>query len=234
MRSIDKRFFTALSFVMLQICCAVSQRPKDNIKIVCSAALLDYQYEQRKQEYIKGLSTIQSYGYQPYVIEACVIEKGKKRPTFLDDYVFPERLFYSSVHNSALKNRGVNEAVTMLEGFKYFAFNDEDMIIKVTARYVLKTDFFITYVEEHPECDAFVQFAPNGYVITGCFAMRYKYFKNMLETLDLESLEKDFRCLEADVGEYVRQMKRNGAKIQNMPRMDLWTRWALDDRIVLY
>jgi len=208
-----------------------AQRSKDDLKIVCSAAIIENDYEKRKEEYIKGLSLVKHYGYEPYVIEAC----KKCGPTFLDDYVLSDRIFYSSVHNSALKNKGVNEAMTMLEGLNYFAFNDDDMIIKVTARYYLVSDYFIKLVENNPTYDVFVLIAENGYAITGCFAMRYKYFKNMLETLDLTSLEKEFRCLEADVANYIRKIenKRN-ARVMKVKKLDLLARWALDGRIVRY
>jgi hypothetical protein len=210
------------------------QRPKNSIKVVCSAALIERDYERRKQEYIKGLSIIRGYGYEPYVIEAC----AKHGPTFLETCVLPGRVFYSSVNNPKLKNKGVNEAATMLEGFYHFAFNDDDMIIKVTARYYLVSDYFITLAEENPECDAFVLMDPiypgSGNVITGCFALRYKYFKEMFETLDFVGLEKEFRCLETDVARYIQKIEKQGAKIMRVKKLDLLARWALDGREVLY
>jgi hypothetical protein len=93
-------------------------------------------------------------------------------------------------------------------------------------------------VEENPECDAFVLMDPiypgSGNVITGCFALRYKYFKEMLETLDLVGLEKELRCLESDVARYIEKIEKQCVKIERVKKVDLLARWAFCGQELFY
>jgi len=114
------------------------------------------------------------------------------------------RIFHAQTSNPRLKNKGVNEASTILEGCNYFGFDDNDMIVKITGKYPLNSDFLIQMIQKNPEYDAFVKLDPHGQVFTGCFAMRYKYFKQMLEQLDLTYMERYMISIEREVANYLR------------------------------
>ena len=107
--------------VMFMIVVCYANLSLSQLRIVCTAALLQDKFEMRKNEYIKCFQILAMYGYKnPYIIEAL---KGKG-PTFLDRY--SSNVFYSKAHDFNVKdirNKGINEARTLLDGFKHFNFH---------------------------------------------------------------------------------------------------------------
>ncbi len=183
-----------------------------HVKIVFTSALIDFNYAIRQEEYISSMIILNNYGYQPYVIETCKTSP----PSFFENYT--HHVFYSNVNDYSLINKGVNEARAMIEGFKHYQFDDEDMIIKLTGRYFFHSRQFLDVVETHPEIDASVKFCAaypvvNGRVFTGCFAMRCKYFKEMLQQLDFVKMEEELIDLEVEVARYIHRMEEKGCKI---------------------
>jgi hypothetical protein len=174
-------------------------------RLVLSAALTDAHYEFRKQQYLESFNLLASYGCRDfYIVEAL----KKQGPTFLEDYT--KNVFYATVDNPRLRNKGINEALTLLEGFLHFGFDPEDMIIKMTGRYHLLSDFFLKLVENNPDYDAVVKFDYVGQVHTLGFAMRCKYFIDMFTHIDYNAMERNFTNIEEEVGKYVRRSMENG------------------------
>ena len=176
-------FWTIFCYSQMHDKVELHSTDKAKVVIICTAALIESNYQMRKQEYVFSISLLKDYGYEPYVFEAC----KSSPPSFFENYT--KNVFYSNVNDYRLINKGVNEARSLIEGFKHYSFDDETMIIKLTGRYWLNSPIFINVVESHPEVDAFVRFKedfpiPNGYVFTGCFAMKHKHFKAMLDQLD--------------------------------------------------
>ena len=153
-----------------------------HIKIICTAALLENQYEQRKQEYMKAIQAVRHCGFMPFIVESC-----QKGPSFLDELV--ESVWYAKTNNTRLRNKGVNEVKSLLSFFNQFKFEPEDIIVKITGRYILLDDSFFRFIAEHLDGDAFVKYFDDQ-VFTGCFAVRYKYFIDFLWQLDLENMER--------------------------------------------
>ncbi len=177
---------------------SVKSKEKPQIRIILSAALLDSEFDVRKGHYIKSINALREYGYEnPYIVDS-VKPKG---PTFLDDY--STHVLYSHVNDARLLNKGVNEASSLIAAFKHFDFNDDDMIIKMTGRYYFASRNFLDAVEQNPNVDAFVRVEKNGNILTGCFGLRCKYFKEMLDSINLERMEKDLVCIETLVGNYL-------------------------------
>lgn len=173
------------------------------VKILYTAALIDFDYKSRKQEYIKTLNILRDYGYsEPYIVEA--IKRGPL--TFLNDYSC--NVIYSNVNNPGLGNKGVNEAKSIKEAFKKINFNDNDMIVKITGRYYFTSNEFLKTVEDHPSIDAFVTTDSSGQVFTGCFALRYKFFKEMLDQLDYAKMEREMINIEQEVAWYLKKISR--------------------------
>ncbi len=193
-------------------------RMRQGIRVLATTALLDNQYEQRKSEYEKGIEVVNSFGYEPYIVEA-ITASG---PTFLDD--LSDTVFYSNVNDASLRNKGVNEARSMRAALEHFGFSDDDMIIKVTGRYRYNSDYFIRCVEDHPDIDCVVCKDEYGQVRTCCFALRCKYFKEMLKQLDLEKMEREMINIELEVASY---LKRNiHIKVFEVPKIDMTCRIA--------
>ncbi len=192
---------------------------KPKIVIVCTSALIVDNYEMRQQEYAQALSRLREYGYEPYVFEA----RKLRSPSFLEEY--SNHVFYSNVHNYQVRNKGINEATSMLAGINHYQFDDETMIIKTTGRYWLNSRLFLDIVENHPEMDAIVRFSgaypPDSYVITGCFAMRCKYFKEMLEQLDLVKMEQQWISIECEVADYICKMEEQGCSVMRVDKIDM-------------
>lgn len=179
------------------------------VRIILTAALLDNEFDVRKGHYIKSLDILKGYGYpNPYIVDA-IKPKG---PTFLDDY--SSNVLYSYANDASLLNKGVNEAKSLIAAFDHFNFNAEDTIVKMTGRYYFASRNFLTAVEQNPDIDAFVHLEQNGNVRTSCMAMRGKYFKGFLDSLDLERMEKDLVCIETAMSNYlIRACAEHGMKV---------------------
>ena len=174
-------------------------RRNSNVKIMYTAALLDRHFEARKQEYIHSLEILSQLGCEAYIVEAI----KKVGPTFFDEYC--SNVFYAQSNNPRLRNKGINEASTMLEGCNHFDFEDEDMIIKLSGRYYFESDLLFEAIKEHPGYDAFARFDRHGQVHACCFAMRYKYFKHMLEQLNFANMEKRMINIEREIANYLKK-----------------------------
>lgn len=190
------------------------------IRVVCTTALIPLNYEMRKEEYIRSMDTLKSYGYEPYIMEAI----HPFSPSFFDEYT--QHVYYSNVNNPKLVNKGVNEARSMMEGFDFYEFDDDDMIVKLTGRYRLISRDFLQIVEDHPEVDVFVKCDPGypkplGKVFTGCFAIRYKFFKELLENLDLEKMERELIDIEVEVANFAQKLKARGDRVMYLDKVGM-------------
>jgi len=190
---------------------------KKKVKFLCTAAILDNYYNERKKEYIKSLEAISKLGYEPYVVESCITG-----PSFLDEY--SSYVHYPKINNFKLRNKGVNEARALIEAFKYFDFDDDDMIIKMTGRYRLADSYFVKMVELNIDADAVARYwvKPNG-IFSGCFALKGKCFKDLLKNIDLEMMEKEWRTsIEVVIGNYLKKLKENGGKVVYLDKVHVW------------
>lgn len=213
--------------IILAVC---SIQTDAKIYIVSTAALLTNQARHREKEYIQAVRIIKKIGFTPYIIEAC----KKKGPTFFERYT--PHVFYSTMNDPALHNKGVNEGRTMLEGLKSFHFEDDDIIIKTTGRYYFISDYFIRTVKNNPTIDAFfLLIANNQQVLTSCFAMRYKHLITMLEDIDYENMELQNISLETICADYIKSAHQQNSmrvlfvdKVDIQGRMFFWGETSID------
>jgi hypothetical protein len=210
------------------------------LRIVSTAALISDDYSSRKSEYIESILRLNKFGYDPYIIEA-ILSTG---PSFLDDYC--QNVFYSKAHDFSvtdIRNKGINEARTLIDGLNYFDFHPDDMIIKLTGRYLLKSDQFIKQVENNPDIDVFIKYIHLDYIksptnedgswpITAIFAMRFCYMIEMLESLDYQKMEQNFSYLENEVYKYLERKLQDGSgiRIKQVPILNLTARVIGDGR----
>lgn len=174
-------------------------------------------YEIRKNQYLESFSILKNLGFSEfYIVEAC----KKVGPTFLEDY--SRNVFYASCNDTSLKNNGVNESKTLLEGMYHFQFDPEDMIIKFVARHHFLSDYFFKIVMNNLEYDAFVKDAHDGHNIhTLCYAMRCKYFVEMFENIDYEAMERQKINIEHELFKYInRKVKEGNFKVFYVDRLD--------------
>lgn len=187
------------------------------IRLVLTTALTDSYYEFRKEQYIKSLEIMNQYGYNnPYVVESL----KKTGPTFLES--FSSNVFYAQNNNPQLRNNGINEAVTLLEASYHFNFEPEDMIIKLTGRYHLLSDYFLRLVENQPEYDAFVKVNEDGNVFILGFAMKCKYLQEMYNSIDYNSAEHERIPMEYKTGDYIkRKVKEGNFNVYYVKKLDV-------------
>lgn len=187
------------------------------IRLMLTVALTNNHAEFRKQQYIKSLNIFAQYGYpNPYIVEAL----KKHGPTFLDDY--SNNVFYATTNNPLLQNNGINEALTLKEASYHFNFAPDDMIIKLTGRYHLLSDYFLKLVENNPQYDAFVKVNEDGNVFILGFAMKCKYLQEMYNTIDYHSAEYQHIPMEYKTGDYIkRKVKEGNFKVFYVKKLDI-------------
>lgn len=190
---------------------------KQKIKILYTSALISRKFEERKNEYIRCLELLDSYGYKDRIY---VVESGPYTPLSFFD-VYCDHLLYANTNDTSLINKGINEAKASLAAFDYFAFDDDDMIVKITGRYLFNDDHFLRLVEAHPEVDAYGSFHPVLGVVTGCFAMRYKYYKRMLKSLDFEEMERNLVNIEKELEKFLKIMESENAKVVYLDKIGI-------------
>lgn len=176
-----------------------------SVKILYTAAIINKHYEMRKEEFLHCLKTLQAFGYEPYIVESIC-----QAPTFFDNYT--KQILYTQTNNPSLHNKGVNEAISMAAGMRNF--DDNDMIVKISGRCYFTSDKFLRQIEQDPEADAFVKYDPQGQVFTGCFALRAKYLKELLASINYTVMETHMINFEKIVAQYIENIKRRGAKIR--------------------
>lgn len=176
------------------------------IHFLCTAALIDIKYEKRKQDYIHAFSILHSYGFVPYIVESC---KPVETQSFLNEY--SNNVLHTNTNDATIGNKGVNEFRSILAALNHFAFDDNDIIVKMTGRYFFKNSYFIDYITAHPEIDAFIRrggqpgdFVGPNHIFTGCFAMRVKHLKTMVENMDFQTMIEENQPVEAIVADYIR------------------------------
>lgn len=195
----------------------LQQHTHPRVKILLSAALIDVHYEFRKQQYIESINKFARYGYMDvYIVEAI----KKHGPTFLDDY--SKNVFYATANDSNFRNNGINEARTVLEGSYYFNFDPEDMILKMTGRYLLLSDYFITMVENNLDYDALIKVNKQGDMATLCYAMKCKWLREMYEQMDYDTMEKKWINVETEAAHYInRKITQGEFKVLFVDKLDV-------------
>ena len=202
------RYFSRVIFAFLLFC--IPQHAHSTIKVLYTAAIIDKHYKMRMDEYIYSLKTLQAFGYEPYIVES-VKSHG---PTFFDEYA--KYICYTGTSNPRLRNKGVNEFISIAKAFEKYQFDDDDMIVKISGRCYFACDMFLKNIEKKPEIDAFVKYDRNRQVFTGCFALRAKYFKELLANIDFQAAERHMINLERIVADHIIKMSKQGAHIEEI------------------
>lgn len=175
---------------------------QSEVHVMYTSALISNDYDKRKEEYLASIEAMRSYGYEPWIIEATNINSS-----FYDQLT--DQIFYPQKNDSSLRNKGVNETMCMRGTLEHLPFQDEDIVVKLTGRYLLYKRDFLTLIENsESEYDAYVSygkhFVGSDHIFTGCFAMRWKYFRKIIEELDVERAEREYISVEQLFAEFIR------------------------------
>jgi hypothetical protein len=175
----------------------------EQIHVIYTSALIPKQFEQRKQEYLKSFYQLKAFGFEPWIIEATKINSS-----FFDQIT--NQVLYPQTNDLTLRNKGVNETMSMRASLPYLHFADDDIVLKMTGRYFIKDRFFIDSIQAtSSDYDVWGCFGKNfvgkGHLFTGCFAMRWKYLKKIISEMDLEVAEKDYIAVEKLIGDFIHE-----------------------------
>jgi len=116
-------------------------------------------YDIRKKEYLHAIST--SISYFPVEINPIIVENSSASPTYLDNFKHNGEnipVLYTGNNDQNINNKGVIELFDIKDVIQHFSIKDDDIIIKLTGRYILKSPLFLNEVIKHPEISAFIKF----------------------------------------------------------------------------
>ena len=126
------------------------------------------------------------------------IECVRNSNSFIEEY---NPVFYPNVNNPEFKNTGANWGRAVEEFIIHHDIHEE-FIAHVTGRYHLKDRHFFDTIEKNSEYDVFAKDDGHSQYITGCFAMRAKYFIDWIHQTDWNWLNAAMINLEKSVWNY--------------------------------
>lgn len=109
--------------------------------------------------------------------------------------------------------------MSMLIGLLQFDFKPDDMILKVTGRYVLEDNQFVKYVEQNKDADVIARVWCDFDAYTGYYGIKYKCLLDMFEYFffTYDNVSKNF-AVEHALGNYI-NMNKNTLKIIKIPKL---------------
>lgn len=189
---------------------------------------------ERRDRYIYAIS--ETLKILPECIKPIIVENNGERLTYLDNFSTNTNnkvpIIYTNNNSLQFKSKGANEILDIKEIIERFNILDDDIIIKLTGRYRIKSPYFFEEVINNQiSFDAFVKFFGTCSLqfekydcILGCYAIRTKYIKlfnhNMIE---------NYKSAEIAFARYIRF---SGATLKEMNKLDLECCFAEDKRIL--
>jgi hypothetical protein len=178
----------------------------------------------RKNKYIEAITATLSL-IKDMEIKPIVVENNGLRNTYLDELGCD--ILYTNNNNLETPHKGVNELQDIKDVIEKYKIQDDDMIIKLTGRYVpLKNTFFKNVLDSH--VDALVkfynvcalQFMPEDCVL-GLFAIRSRYLRDF-----------KYQCKFSPEVEFARFVKSSGCSLAEIQMLDLRCCFADNLRIL--
>jgi hypothetical protein len=161
------------------------------IRIVLSTALIDdnISTEDRIDEYKECFDIINNLGYDFSIVETVV-----EQSDFLESY--SSNVTYTNV-NGEYRNRGTNYVNAFRKFLNESTYHDDDIIIHITGRYPLIDDsFFINSINlDINKIGLFKKDIYNQFYLF-LYSMRFKYLKKLINSIDVDYMEKNMINLE--------------------------------------
>lgn len=186
--------------------------------------------EERKQQYLSSIS--HTLSILPKEIKPIIVENNGKRDTFLDHFKHYNQsvpVIYTDNNQYQFKNKGINELLDVKEVIEKIKIKDNDIVIKLTGRYLLTSPLFLNeIIEKETKYDAFIKFYGSCSLkyeiydcILGLYGIRAVYLKllshywmNLYESPEIafakyirstisriyESQQLDLQCIFSDNG----------------------------------
>lgn len=175
--------------------------------------------ENRKSQYIDGISklkeVIQQLDIQNYKI--IIVENNGKRETFLNS--LHSEVFYTNNNFIDTKNKGYKELEDIFEVIHFYNIHDNDFIVKMTGRYIVKNDSeFMNIIKniENTNYQCVIKYGSYEYpvnhkvndCITGLIGMSCFYVKKIEKP-------KEHECVEWKWAEVTHQIENRNIYIVN-------------------
>jgi len=157
--------------------------------------------DRRRQEYYLAIANV--LNLCPKTIKPIIVENSKENASYLDVFNCP--ILYTNDNSKLIEgdnvlHKGQREIIDIRKVIEKFDIKDDDMIVKMTGRYLLfKPDFFTTVIE-NPEKDAIFRdynvctyATGENHMVLGMFALRCSYFKKFNYDRHQLGAEEDLR-----------------------------------------
>jgi len=185
--------------------------------VIATSAEIELMKDMRTKEYLKTIEWMKNNLLDYKVI---FIETVKGKDSFIEKY-YP--VFYSNTHDPKYTNQGTNHGLSLKKFFEVNKFESEDLIIQTTGRYHFIDSYFFDTIENNSGCDFYglemdgPGIGENQY-FTGCFAMKYKYIEDWVNTTDWVYLNLNQINFEKSLHDYV---KKNNIKTFNIDKVNM-------------
>jgi hypothetical protein len=161
------------------------------IYVVITASLLESNWEERYQQYQKGIQqAIRLFQDIPHV-KLLIVENTGKTKSFLDDFGIP--VLYTNTNQDIITpNKGIKELTDVFKAIEHYQMKDDDFLIKLTGRYFLHDNSpFVDRIRQFSSTPCEVVLRYGGYnlpqiyrekfysCITGIIGMRVKWVKTI-------------------------------------------------------
>lgn len=155
--------------------------------------------------------TIVGYG----LLNTWVLETTNNINSHFENYT--TNVAYPIVYDGSRTNDSVNELLALVAYKDLYNYNDDDLILKMTAKYRFLNESFVTTMHYHSKSDAIILKTNNSTTaFSGCFAMKWSIFLDLLDdwyTTEGEASEKSF---DTYLMEYLDQNAINYVEIGNL------------------
>lgn len=204
---------------------------------IITTSLIADNFETRKKDYINAIRQLyaETDKYKDVDLKYIIVENNGKRNTFLNEEFKDIKnidVLYTN-NNNINTNKGIKELLDIKAVFDNYDIQDDDFIIKITGRYIIKENScFLKKL--FTKSDKFYCFIKTGSLInyndvkniidnfdcyTGLFAIKYKFIKNELDYY-LQNY-KDFEWVEWIIIAIIHKNIPN-IKINFMKKLDLY------------
>lgn len=162
---------------------------------IVTTSLINDNFEIRKNEYMNAINKLilELNKYSEIDKEIIIVENNGKRNTFLNEEfenLNNIKIIYTNNNNFDV-NKGIKELLDIKYIFDNVKINDDDFIIKLTGRYIIKENsYFIKKIfNKYTLYDCFIKtgsimsrnekdIQDNFDCYTGLFAIKYEFIKN--------------------------------------------------------
>jgi len=161
--------------------------------IITCCLLSSHDKDIRKEQYIKGINKIIELCNELKEVKIVIVENNGKRETFLDD--FGVDVLYTNNNSIETNNFSIKEISDIKSCIKQYNIRDDELIIKITGRYILHDDNnlikIIRIINNKNQPHMIMKFSTVEdkivrMVISGCYGLLCLYMKEIVITTNIE------------------------------------------------